>query len=188
MSVFIALPSILAHMTFRGGDEVVGGALHPFTTPSHVLVLLALGLLLGQRVPLELKRPWVSFAIASALALAYSATGRIAGVHPAVLMALALLISALVGLAWKLPRVTYLILCSMAAIGIGLDSGPESTSAFATIKALFGTWAAMNLFFGYVALCASNGSEKPWARIAIRIAGSWIVAISLLMIAFSLRK
>ena len=34
----------LAHTTFPGLGEYGSGFLHPFTTPAHLLVLLALGL------------------------------------------------------------------------------------------------------------------------------------------------
>jgi Flp pilus assembly pilin Flp len=64
----------------------------------------------------------------------------------------------------------------------------ETGGAAAVAKGLIGTWISINLVAGYLALCVSNGAEKPWARIAMRVAGSWIIAISLLVLAFSLRK
>ena len=53
-----------------------------------------------------------------------------------------------------------------------------------------GTWLALLLILlnvsHYVSLAAEK--NKQWLHIAIRVAGSWILAISLLVLAFSLRK
>ena len=41
-------------------------------------------------------------------------------------------------------------------------------------------------FAYYISMAAETG--KLWLRIGIRVAGSWIVAITLLILAFALRK
>ncbi len=178
----------LAHMTVEGAGQIVNGALHPCMTPAHLLILLGLGLLLGMQVPLDLKTPLRVFAPASAAALLLTTSGRITGVYQPVLIGIALCIAILVGLDWKLPRVVLAVLCAVAALGIGLDSVVESGSTFEVTKTLLGTWLSVNVAVVYLAICASNGADKKWARTGIRVVGSWIVAISLLVLAFSLRK
>jgi urease accessory protein len=177
-----------AHISVEGVGEIGSGALHPLMTPAHVLILLGLGLLLGQQVPFHLKTPVLVLAPVSAAALALTATGRIPVVYPPVLIGIALCIAILVALECKLPRLVCGALCAAAAIGIGLDSGLETGSAFVVAKTLFGTWFSLNLIIPYIAMCASNGADKPWAKTGIRIAGSWIIAISLMVLAFALRK
>jgi hypothetical protein len=80
-------------------------------------------------------------------------------------------------------------LLGAAAFGIGLDSGPEAGTPFNTFSTLAGTWVSLGLglvnIAYYVSLAAAK--EQKWIRIGIRVAGSWIFAISLLMVAFSLR-
>lgn len=175
-------------MTVEGAGELGNGALHPWMTPSHVLVFLALALLLGQREPLDLKIPVRVFTPVSAIALGLTATGRIGGVYQPVLIGLAMCLGILIGLAAKLPRVVLVLLCAAAAMGIGLDSGVENVPGFAMAKILLGTWLSLNAAVLYIAICASNGAGKPWAKTGIRIIGSWIIAISLMVLAFSLRK
>lgn len=187
--IFLALSSTAhAHMAVEGAGEIINGALHPLMSPAHVLVLFGLALLLGQQVPLDLKTPLRVFMPASAIALLLITTGRIASVYPPVLIGIALCIGILVGLEIQLPRLARGALCAAAAIGIGLDSAVESGPAVAVAKTLLGTWLGVNALVVYIAICASNGADKKWARAGIRVAGSWIIAIALMVLAFSLRK
>lgn len=176
-------------MTAPGMNAFSSGLLHPWMTPTHVIILLALGLWLGQHVPLRLGLPCKVFAPAAAIALAVSATKWSIGVPPFILVAIALLIAAVVAMEAPLPAPMRVLLLAAAAIGIGLDSGPETTTPFATFGTLAGTWVSLGLglvnIAYYVSLAAAT--QKQWIRIGIRVAGSWIFAISLLMIAFALR-
>jgi len=177
-----------AHLAVEGAGEIGNGALHPLVSPAHVMILLGLGLLLGQRLPLDLKKPMGIFALVSALALTLGTTWKIASVPLPVLIGAAMCIAITVALEWKPPLVAALGFCAAAAAGIGLDSGVESGTTAVIAKTLLGIWLSMNAVVAYTAICASNGADKPWARIGIRVVGSWIVAISLLVLAFSLRK
>lgn len=179
----------LAHLTAPGMNAFSSGLLHPWMTPAHVIILLALGLWLGQHVPLRLGLPCKVFAPAAALALAVSATPLLPVVPPSTLAGIALVLSAVVALEAHLPSLARGILFAAAAIGIGLDSGPETAKPFDTFSTLAGTWVSLGLglvnIAYYVSLAAAR--QKKWISIGIRVAGSWIFAISLLMIAFALR-
>ena len=54
-------------MTAPGMNAFSSGLLHPWMTPTHVIILLALGLWLGQHVPLRLGLACKVFAPAAAL-------------------------------------------------------------------------------------------------------------------------
>ncbi len=178
-----------AHTTVEGAGALGNGALHPLMTPAHVLILLGLGLLLGQQVPLGLGRAVRVFAPASAAALLLTATGRVPAVYPPLMIGIALGLSILVALETRLNGRVAAALCATAAVGIGLDSAVDpGTAAAAGFKMLIGTWFTMNALVFYTAVCASNGADKKWARAGIRVIGSWILAISLMALAFSLRK
>lgn len=177
-----------AHLAIKGLDELGNGALHPFVTPAHVLIILALGLLLGQQVPFTLKSPVLALAPASAAALLLTTTGLVSGVYQPVLIGIALGIAILVAIGRNLPAVVCGILCAVAAFGIGMDSGAETGTPFVVGKTLLGTWFTLNVAIPYIAICASNGADRKWAGTAIQIAGSWIIAISLMVLAFALKK
>lgn len=179
-----------AHMTLQGFGHFTNGALHPLVTPAHVLILLGLGMWIGQHPPLRLKLPIAIFGAFSAAGLALTLTGRIAEVHPAFLAAMALCGGIAVAVGKQLPVWVRGIFLAAGGLAIGLDSVPEPGTAQAVASMLLGTWLAILLIVVNVAHYISLAAEKnkQWLHIAIRVAGSWIVAISLLILAFALRK
>jgi len=187
----LALPApTQAHMTVQGMSSFMTGALHPLMTPSHVILLLALGLAVGQHVPLRLGAPLKAFASLSALGLALTTTGRIAGVHPGILSGIAFAVGGVVALGKKLPFVIPTILLGTGAFAIGLDSGVEKAGAWTVFGTLSGTWVGLLVYLVNFAFYTSLAAAKKqqWLQIGIRVAGSWILAISVLMLAFALRK
>ena len=178
-----------AHTPIQGMGEIASGLLHPLLTPPHLLLLLALGFLLGQQRPLRLARPVAAFAVGAALGILLTTTGAITGVLTPVLMLLALPVGGLVALARPLPGAVGLVLCAAAALTLGLDSGVEpGTAAIPAAKTLAATWVSLLLCVVNVAFYVSMLPPLRWVQTGVRIVGSWIVAIALLMLAFALRK
>ena len=56
------------------------------------------------------------------------------------------------------------------------------------MKILFATWVSLVLFVVNAAFYVSLLPRLQWVQTGIRVAGSWIVAIALLMLAFALRR
>ena len=178
-------------MTAPGMNHFTSGLLHPWMTPTHLIILLALGLWLGQNVPLRLGLPLKVFAPLSAAALAFTTTGWIAGVPPAHPGRHRPRGGSSRGARSPSPHPPPAPCCSpAAAVAIGLDSGAETGTPFAIAGTLLGTWVSLSLGLVNIAYYVSLAAErkKKWISIGLRIAGSWIVAISLLMLAFSLRR
>jgi urease accessory protein len=184
----LPIPASHAHLTVQGVGDVANGALHPLMTPAHLLVILSLGLLLGQRVPLRLKTPFRIFAPVSAAALLLTLGGWVDQVGEPVLISIALVTAALVALEMNQPAWLGGLLCTAAAAAIGLDSTVDGGSTVSVLKTLAGTWLGLNAAVFYTAVCASNAEGRKWARTGIRVLGSWIIAIALMVLAFSLRK
>lgn len=181
-------PQAGAHMIVPGAGDFGNGALHPVVTPAHMLILVGLGLLLGQRTPLNLSLPLKVLLPSSFAALAFTTRLGDAGMPPPLQIAVAMGIAILVCVGKPLPGSVIAVVCAAAAIVIGLDSKVETGTGWQVAKTLAGTWLAMNGIACYLAVCASHGAEKAWARTGIRVIGSWIVAISMLLLAFALRK
>lgn len=177
-----------AHLTVEGVGEVANGALHPLMTPAHALVILSLGLLLGQQVPLKLKMPIRTFAPVSAAALLFTLSGHVTGVYQPTLIGIALTAAILVAVEIKIPSWLGVVLCAAAALAIGLDSAVDTGTTVSVLKTLAGTWLSLNAAVFYLAVCTSNAEDRKWARVGIRVLGSWIIAIALMVLAFSLRK
>ena len=185
----LAIPmSVQAHGAIKGLEGFPSGLVHPLTIPAHVLVILALGLLIGQQTPPDLKRPLLVFMPCLAAGLAFAATRIMTGVYQPLLLGLALCAAALVALQKPVPPLARNVLCALAALAIGLDSGPETGSAAIIVKTLLGTWIIVVFLVFDLGYYASLASRKKWSEIGVRVVGSWIIAISLLVLAFSLRK
>lgn len=184
MSLFA---SFLAHVPIEGWGDFANGALHPLVSPAQLLVIAGLALLLGQRVPLKVKTPILFFSAAAAVSLVVRATGFFPEIPPPVMSAIALCLGALVTIGRPPQRHVIHALCGVSGFLLGLDSEVETDETFAITQTLTGTWLCLNLLTGYITLASSNATGKPIAANGIRILGSWIVAISLLTLAFSLR-
>ncbi len=188
--LFLLVPTRAeAHTPIKGAGEFVSGFLHPFLTPTHLLVLLSVGLLLGQRLPLRLQWPLTVFAVSAAAGLSVTALHVIAGVSQTVLIVLGLCAGGLVAVAAPLPLWTRLMACAAAGLALGLDSGADpGTMGIAMARMLLATWVSLILCVGDVAFYSSRLPPYQWVQTGIRVVGSWIVAIALLMLAFALRR
>ncbi len=178
-----------AHTAFQGLGEFASGFLHPFTTPPHLLVLLALGLWLGQHAPLRIKEPALVFAGAAAAGLILTVGGHVGGVYPPALIIVGLCIGISVVIGLPMPLWVKLAACGVAALVLALDSGVEAgTHRAATVKILAATWASLVLCLVNLAFYVSLLPTVRWVQTGVRVMGSWIVAISFLLLAFALRR
>lgn len=176
-----------AHLAIKGAGDFGNGALHPLVTPQHLMIVLGLALLLGMRVPLRLKLPTAALAISAAVALGLMAFVSFS--PPELLLTLlAMSLGLLVAIGPTLPPAVLAGICAICAAAVGLDSGVDPESGMVAWKTLLGTWLGLTGVTGYLALAISNGAEKNWARTGMRILGSWIFAIAILMLAFALKS
>jgi hypothetical protein len=80
-----------------------------------------------------------------------------------------------------LPRPYYAV-----ALAIGFDSAPEPSSTGVLIKALAGTGIMVIFLVFDLAYYTRLAMGRPWLRVGVRVLGSWIIAISFLVLALSL--
>lgn len=161
------------------------GCLHPFLVPAHLMVLLALGLLLGQQVRLSLRLGLGLFVLSVLLALVLTRLLPRIQYGELILLFLALVLGLLVILKRQLPLGLVLSLSFSAAMLLGLDSrvpflpGLEASKIYLH---LLGT--GISLSFILILLASlSFYLNKLMAGIAVRIIGAWITAGSLMVLA-----
>lgn len=178
---------VLAHTVGQGLDEFIVGALHPLFTPAHLLVLVGLGLLLGQAATGRLAAAGVfSLAAAVGVAVGLRAGG---GVPEPGLIGLGLALGGLVAVAIPPPGWVRWAAAAAAGLALGGDSTPEAAaSGWVLAKAALGAWAGLTLIVLNIAHYTARLPHARWAQTGVRIVGSWIVAIGILMLAFSLRR
>ncbi|MFM1769893.1 MAG: hypothetical protein RJA22_2422 [Verrucomicrobiota bacterium] len=185
---FLACPApARAHTSIQGLGDFIGGLLHPVLTPTHALLLLGLGLLAGRTTPPPMRWPMRCFLPLTALALAMTGLGWVKAMHPVVLHGTLLMVGGLLAWGRAMPLPALCGLFAFAGAALGLDSAPETTAAPAIVKTLLGTWLGLAVVLYDIAIYASLGAAAAGLRVAARIAGAWLMAIAILMLALALR-
>lgn len=177
LAFIVALSPAHAHEAIGGAGLFVNGVLHPAIEPAHLLSLLALGLWIGRHDRNALRRSIVAFATALIAGLFAGSLGTLPPVVP---LAFALVLGCLVAGASQWPATLAAMMSVATAATIGFDSGSDDW-----VPGL-GIWVgAMLIVLNIVNLAVRF--DAAWLRIAIRIAGAWIAAIALILLALSLR-
>ena len=175
-----------AHLVTTGLGPFYDGVSHFALTPEDLLPALALALLAGQhgsragRMALfGLPLAWLAGGL---LGLASPTVGN-AGALAAVSF---LALGGLVAAEARLQPGWLAALAVVVGVLHGYLNGAAMSQARAGALGLAGIVATL---FVLVALAAATvvALRAPWARIAVRVAGSWIVAIGLLLLGWSLR-
>lgn len=184
------LPDKLAHVAIDGWGDFANGAIHPLVNPAQALVFIGLALLIGRQDPLRFKIPILVFSSSLALALALTAASLTGIVWQPFLTGTALCLGLLVAIGKPTPPFLLTCLCALSAILLGLDSGIEGEGRdwISNMQILGGTWLSLCIIVAYISLASSNATGKPWAMTVVKVIGSWLVAIALMALAFSVRK
>jgi hydrogenase/urease accessory protein HupE len=184
-----------AHLMNTGLGPFYDGLTHLFVTPEDLLPVIALALLAGLRgapcgraVLMALPAAWLMSSIAAA-------TVRPPIVLPAATAVGTIVCGALVAAEVPLPRAAVVLFAIALGLLHGALDGAElatfaNVSTFSVVRgsgpAALGVASGL---FALVAVLAGHAASvrAGWARVAVRVAGSWIAAIGLLMLAWSAR-
>jgi urease accessory protein len=179
--MFLAMTNAAAHPVYPGIGGFPGGLLHPLLVPTHLIALVALGLLIGWQ-------PRWGWAVAAVYGIAVIAgLGAIAlGTVPILaeeaLLALAGISGLLVVLALPLPGALGGLLAAATGLVLALDSPPDAILLREANLALLGTALGASMMLVAVVQVASR-LRRDWQRIGVRILGSWIAASAILVLA-----
>lgn len=177
----------MAHVGATGGSDLYAGALHALSAPAQVLAFAAIGLLGGQQAART-----QSMLVLFCVALVAGTLASITAVAPQALVPLELVIAAtlgaLVAAAWTLPATMLQSLAALGGLGLGWASGvqvgPETNRwLFAAGVGLAGLAVSTYCLMAADYLLRRNAG---WMRIAVRVAGSWITAIAILVLAITI--
>ena len=175
-----------AHLNTTGLGPVYDGVVHVLTSPEDLLAALALALWAGARGPGHGRQ--TLFALPSAwllgglLGMTTSATSGSGVVSAIWLVALGALLAADL----KLP----LRVATVLAVALGLQRGYVNGSGMEPLtNGLVAMLGIASAVFVVVALAAAFALRlrAAWARIAVRVIGSWIAASGLLLLGWSTR-
>jgi urease accessory protein len=160
---------------------LLGGAVQALA-PAHLVALISVALLAGRTS----RRERVAYVAAFAAGLVTGLGALAAGVGetPAgdLLMAVAVLCGLAAAAALRLPRGLLAPLAFVVGLAGGLDSPPDAISLREAVLALIGTACAGTAALA-VMVAVSAVLAGLWQGIALRVAGSWIAAIAILVLA-----
>ena len=177
-----------AHSTVKGVGDLYAGLLHVLTALEHILPFIALSLLAGQRgmkahaEAVLLVFP-VALMIGAALAMWIPPLPGLAFFN----IASAILLGGLVAAALPLPRILFYGLFVIFGISHGFANGEaisQSTKAYLFILGV-GLAGLGVLAYGTLMVDFLLKRKVGWIQIAVRVAGSWIAAIAVLVLATS---
>jgi urease accessory protein len=179
----LLLPVMAVAHPIKGVGDFYAGMLHPLTALDFLLPWIALALFAGQQG----KRGALVVLSIFPAAILLGAILALAFPQPAWLSAANLVIIPLLGLAIALafPCPVSLIVVLSVTVGLlqGLANGAEITGATSPWRFIPGLSAVAVLAIAY-GVGIVRSLKKPWIRIAVRVAGSWIAAIGIMICAF----
>jgi len=174
-----------AHLVTTGLGPVYDGLLHFVLTPEDLVPALALALLAGLRGAAHGRRALFVLPVAWLLAgvLGLAAHGSVSPVLTAISF---VLLGGLVAADVRLSLGATTVLAALLGLVHGYLNGTAMAVPGLGASGLVGIVAAV---FALVALAASCvvPLRATWARVAVRVAGSWIAAIGLLLLGWGLR-
>jgi urease accessory protein len=162
------------------------GALAQFFTPTHLLAVVALGLLAGQHAKRMPVVTLAAFALGLAIGSIVIATAVRETPAALALLAIAAFAGIVVVIALPTTLVVY-VLAFAAGAALALNSPPQALTIPAAVVAQLGTGVAA---LGTLALVIGIAmqADRPWQRIGVRIVASWITASSILVLALRLAR
>jgi urease accessory protein len=185
-AVGLASGSAEAHLMNTGFGPFYDGLAHPLVTPEDLLPVVAISLLAGLRgaragraVVFLLPAAWLSGMV---LGRAVAPPGAATWLTPALTIALGALVAA--------DRDLPLPAMAGAAVVLGVVhgwlNGAGLAPAGAGLTAVLGV--TCTIFTAATLLAGGVFSLKPpWTRIVVRVVGSWLAAIGLLMLGWAAR-
>ena len=175
-----------AHLVTTGLGPLYDGLLHVALSPEDLVPALALALLAGLRGVTHGRRALfvlpAAWLLGGVIGLAVHG-----GVNPNWTAFSFVLLGALVAADARLPLGATTLLAALLGLGHGYLNGSALAQPGLGAVGLLGIVAAV---FTLVALGASFvvPLRAAWARVVVRVAGSWIAAIGLLLVGWAIRS
>jgi hypothetical protein len=155
-----------------------------FFAPTHLLAVVALGVLAGQQA-VRLAVPIAVLGLGVGSLIVASAVRE----NPAALALLVLAVAAagLTVIARPLPPWVVAAVALPIGVALPLNAPPQEFTVPAAIVSQLGFGLAAILAFALAALVAMQ-AKVPWQRIGVRIVASWAAASAILVLALRLAR
>jgi urease accessory protein len=162
------------------------GGLAGVLLPTHLLAIVALGLMIGQGGRLPIFHVAL-FAVGFLAGCFVIATAIRETPAPLLLLACTAMCGITVVAAWRPPLVLTAAAALIVGVLIALNTPPQALTIRAAMVEQFGSAIAALLTLALVILIATK-AVQPWQRIGVRVVGSWIAASAILVLALKLAR
>lgn len=172
-----------AHSPVPGIEGIYVGAMHPFSTPSHALLMLSLGLVAGAYKAETARWMLAGFLVACLSGLVFGPRDVI---DDATVFAFAFVTCSFIALFPNrfLPLAIGLVCVGgflVGALSIP-DDGPVRDRIFTMSGSFVGASLGLLYLFG-ICLVIRERCSWPWIDVMFRVVAAWLAAIALLMLA-----
>jgi hydrogenase/urease accessory protein HupE len=175
-----------AHLSSTGMGPVYDGVVHFLTSPEDLLATLALALWAGmrgaghgRRALFVLPCAWLLGSLLGTTTAATAGSGVVSAIW---LMTLGVLLAAEAAL----PLSVATALAVVLGLQRGFQNGSGVEPSASGLVALLGIGSAVFVLVAFSAAFVVH-LRATWARIAVRVIGSWIAASGLLLLGWSIR-
>lgn len=176
-----------AHLVNTDLGSFYGGALHPLTAPEHLLPILALALLAGQQGAATARRILLAFPLGLAAGAWSAFTFPGWTVAYGINLVSFLVFGVLVAGNWRLPQGVLEALALVFGATHGYANGGAAGVAGVSKDLFLAGLLTTGIVVVTVVPAFVLRLDLVWGRMAVRVVGSWIAAIGLLMIALMVR-
>jgi len=183
-SVLLMPGAALAHLVTTGMGPVYDGIGHLLLTPEDLIPVIAVALYAGLRGKTPGRRALFFFPLAWMIGGFAGLLASSTAIYPMPMLSF-LLLGTLVAADLRLPdNIITALVIAVGIIhgffnGIAMEGGPGVSGLFGITTTLFVVVA--------IASASVLSIQAAWARVAVRVTGSWIAAIGLLMFGWLVR-
>lgn len=172
-----------AHLVGDAFSPFYGGLVHPLVSPQDVMAVLGLGLLAGMGGAAAGRRLLIILPLAWLCGMCVAPSGAVPEL-PGILLTILVGVLVAVGRPWP-PALVGIFACLIGILH-GIGNGQDLMTVPGRFLATLGTLCAVAVASALIAGQAAT-MQRPWMRIVMRVMGSWLAAIGLLMLGWSLR-
>lgn len=179
-AVLLIPSSALAH-PMKGVGDFYAGMLHPVLSIEMILPLVALGLFAGRQRRETAIGVLAAFPVAILAGTLLIFVRLVPSFIGAVILAITAVLGGLIALSKALPSAIPIAMAVLLGLAIGWTNASEITPQMSPARFVAGLAVAGLLVSSYgVGLVRSL--KFDWSQIAVRVAGSWLAAIGILVL------
>ncbi len=179
----LVLPvTVMAHTISKTVGDFYGGILHTFLVMAHIFPLIALSIIAGQQGP-KAAGKGLTFFLAALFAGAVAAfyTQPVTAIFYLNLISF-IVLGILAALSLKLPLWLFYSVIFFFGFTHGYQNGMELHQTQSPVLFLTGLLAGGLILYTLIAAITVS-VKKEWFQIALRVIGSWVAAMGLMLIA-----